>query len=477
MSPKQLIITAIGLGLVGCYSLPDRTLPRDVSESMPSQFTSVTPLAQGDVEEEWWRAFGDPALDEFVAGGLTHNGNLAIGAARLLEARAIWKQTAASRWPSIGVFASATRGRVLDTTGTPSTALVESGNYGGQASFEVDLWGRLQATSEAARRRYLAEGYTLASLRITIAAELVRGYLTVQMLQVQRTVLIESVAVLGDSLRLSERRYQLGSIPDLDVQRARAELEDSKAQLARATQEEATARRALAVLAGALPTEQALANFTMSSKTVEPASLPAVPVGVPSDLLSRRPDLRAVEANLAAAQADLSAAKRALLPSLSLTGSAGEASPTLSDLFSKSLGIWSVGADLTASVFDGGRKVAGIHAADARRVQLLERYRDTVRSAFKEVLDALDARTNLTEVNSARVEQTRALEHSVYLAQRKYDEGYTAFLDVLDARRTLLQARLAAASARSDAAAAYVDLVVALGGGWKPNEPFSVAAR
>jgi outer membrane protein TolC len=104
-------------------------------------------------------------------------------------------------------------------------------------------------------------------------------------------------------------------------------------------------------------------------------------------------------------------------------------------------------------------------------------YRDTVRNAFQEVLDALEARTNLTEVNSARVEQTRALDRSVYLAQSKYDEGYTAFLDVLDARRTLLQARLAAATACSDAAAAYVDLVVALGGGWNPNEALSVAAR
>ena len=102
MSPKQLIITAIGLGLVGCYSLPDRTLPRDVSESMPSQFTSVTPLAQGDVEEEWWRAFGDPALDEFVAGGLTHNGNLAIGAARLLEALAISSGAGSAARHSIG---------------------------------------------------------------------------------------------------------------------------------------------------------------------------------------------------------------------------------------------------------------------------------------------------------------------------------------------------------------------------------------
>jgi NodT family efflux transporter outer membrane factor (OMF) lipoprotein len=444
---------------------------------MPSEFTSVTPLFQGEIVEDWWRAFGDPALDAFVEAGLAHNSDLTIGAARLLEARAIWNETAASRWPFIGVFASAARERGLNTlTSTPPTVQAEAGSYGGQASFEVDLWGRLQAASEAARRRYLAQGYTLASLRIAITAELVRGYLTVQALHAQREILSESVTLLTDFLRLSDLRYRLGNIPDLDVQRARAELEDSKAQLATATQQAAAAQRALVVLAGALPTEEVLAHFTMSSGLIEPSALPAVPLGVPSDLLSRRPDLRAAEANLAAAQADLAVAKRALLPSLSLTGSAGEASPRLSHLFSQGFGVWSIGGDLTASVFDGGRKVAGVHAADARRVQILESYRNTVRNAFKEVLDALDARAALTEVHRARGEQTRALERSVYLAQRKYDEGYSAFLDVLDARRTLLQSRLAAASARSDAAASYVDLVVALGGGWNPSARFATAA-
>src|SRR5690606_13706530 len=198
--------------------------------------------------------------------------------------------------------------------------------------------------------------------------------------------------------------------------------------------------------------------------------LPEVPLGLPSELLERRPDLRAAEANLAAADADVTAAKRALLPSLKLTGSAGRASGDLADILSgPHLSLWSIGAELVQTIFEGGARRGAVDAARARQEALVEQYRNTVRDAFRNVLDALDARSAAAQVHEARLAQSEALTRALRLAQRRYDEGYDDYLSVLDARRSLLQARLAVSQAELSAGASYVDLALALGGGWSGN--------
>jgi multidrug efflux system outer membrane protein len=215
-----------------------------------------------------------------------------------------------------------------------------------------------------------------------------------------------------------------------------------------------------------VPSQDAIARLAITGEGVAPSALPEVPTGLPSSLLDRRPDLRAAEANLAAAGADLKAARRAWFPNIVITGSAGEVSASLSSLFDDGLDIWSIGANVVQAVFDGGRRNAAINAADSRRLQLIELYRDTSRRAFGEVIDALDARASAAEVHRARSAQAEALATALRLAQRRYEEGYSDYLGVLDARRSLLQSRLAVAEAQRAGGAAYVDLVLAVGGGW-----------
>lgn len=465
MLPRLALALCVAT-LSACTGLPERHVPGDVATELPGRFDDVLPAIDAEVSPTWWRAFDDPALDALVERGLEHNSDLIIGAARLREARAVLRRARADQLPDVGVFVGGSRARAASPLTPGDTAVGDSGSYGVQAGFEVDLWGRLAAQTEAARQRYLAQGYTQAALRLTIAAELVRGYLQAQSLAANQAILADNVGVLEESLRLSRRRYELGAISELDLQRFNSEVEDSRAQLASVRQQYNATRRALLVLAGEMPTQQALAALEVRGDAVEPADLPTIPVGLPSALLERRPDVRAAEADLAAANADLAAARRALLPSLSLTGSAGRASADLSDLFDNSFSIWSIGADLLATIFDGGRRRGAIGAADARREQVVEIYRDTVRESFREVLDALDARTAAVEVHRARAAQVAALDTAVRLSQRRYDEGYSDYLGVLDARRTLLQARLAVADAQRAAGEAYVDLALALGGGW-----------
>lgn len=462
----RLVLAACVASLAACAGLPERNVPEDVAAELPGRFDDVLPATEAEVSASWWRAFNDPVLDALVERGLEHNSDLIIGAARLREARAVLRQTRADQIPDVGVFVGGSRARSASPLVPGQTAVGESGSYGVQAGFEVDLWGRLAAQTEAARQRYLAQGYTQAALRLTIAAELVRGYLQAQSLAVSQTILADNVVVLEDALRLSNRRYELGAISELDLQSFNSQVEDSRAQLASTRQQYNATRRALLVLAGEMPTQTALAALEVRSEAVEPSALPSVPLGLPSALLERRPDIRAAEADLAAANADLTVARRALLPSLSLTGSAGEASSDLSELFDNSFSVWSIGAELLATIFDGGRRRGAIEAADARREAVVETYRDTVRESFREVLDALDARTAAVEVHRARAAQAAALDKAVNLSQRRYDEGYSDYLGVLDARRTLLQARLAVADAERAAGAAYVDLALALGGGW-----------
>lgn len=465
----MIIRRALPLALVtllgACAGLPERAV--DAAPELPAQYLAAATADSATIETRWWRGFSDPDLDALVEDGLRHNSDLLIGAARLRESAAVLRQARAARLPDLGASVTGARQRAPSSTTPGDTAISESGSLGVSIGFEVDLWGRLATLSEAARQRYLAQGFAQDSLRQVTAAQLVRGYLAAQAAAANREILKENLALLEESLALAERRHALGVISELDLFRSRSELEDSRAQLAEVNRSYDAARRALLVLAGRMPDEEALKALPVQALRRTPLELPQVPVGLPSDLLERRPDLRAAEAQLAAAHADVSAARRALLPQLTLTGTAGRASGDLSDIIrGPHLDVWSIGANLVATLFDGGRRRGAIEAAQAREEQLVETYRDAVRNALRETLDALDARAAAAAVHDARQAQAEALADAATLADRRYSEGYDSYLNVIDARRSLLGARQAAIEARRAAGLAYVDLALALGGGW-----------
>jgi len=462
---------ALLLILPACTGLHERNVPDSIRGTLPDHYGAgaAGSDAAPPLDNEWWRAFGDATLDRLVEQALRDNGDLAVGAARLLQARAIAREEAAARWPTLGAFFGAQRQRELNPLGG-GTVIAHGTSAGLNASYELDLWGRLNSTAVAARQRFLAQGFNYASLRLTIEAELVRGYLQLQAIDAQVTVLTESVALLADAFRLSEQRYRAGSIAELDLAQVRAELEDSRAALADTGQQARATRRALLILAGLTPSPEVSADTRIEPQQMVLRTLPEVPVGLPSQLLDRRPDLREAEARLAAARADLSAARRAFLPSVSLTASGGRSSQSLGSLLTNSGTVWSLGANVAQTIFAGGRLRAQEQLAAATRTELLETYRNAARSAYRDVLDALDARSAAIVTFGARQRQAEALERALHLAQRRYDEGYSGYLDVLDARRSLLQTRLQEVQARSQADSAFVSLAIALGGGWSPSD-------
>lgn len=454
----------VAVTLAACSGLPERTVPPEVLAELPATF-DVGDGSPGELQPAWWRAFGDAALDAFVEAGVERNTDVLVAAERLREARAILRAANADRLPDVGIFVDATRERTVLVPGQPST-IIDTRSAGATVAFEADLWGRLAATSEAARRRLLAERHALDAVRLSVAAELTRGYLQVQSLGASRAILLESVALLADQVRLNERRRAQGEVSELDLQRFRAELEDARAQLADVLEREAGAQRALLLLAGQLPSAARVAALAVAPGPAAPDVLPAMPLGLPSDLLQRRPDLRAAEAQLAAAGADVVAARRAWLPRVQISGSAGDLATRFGDLFDGGAGLWSAGAALTQAVFDGGRRRAATEAAESRRERAALEYRRTVRRAFADVLDASTARDSAAEIHRARSAQASALSEALRLAERRFAAGYSDYLEVLDARRSLLAARLAVSEARRRAGAAYVDLALALGGGW-----------
>ena len=471
MEALRASAVALSLLVASCTGLHERNVPDTIRGTLPDHYGAgnASTEAAPPVDNQWWKAFGDPTLDALVDQALHNNGDLAVGAARLLEARAIAREAAAARWPTLGAFFGAQRQREINPLGA-GTVDAHGTSFGLNASYELDLWGRLNATAVAARQRFLAQGFNFASLRLTIEAELVRGYLQLQAIDAQVAVLTESVDLLADAERLSEQRYKAGSIAELDLAQVRAELEDSRAQLSDIAQQARTTRRALLILAGLTPSPEASADTRVEPQQPGLRALPEVPVGLPSQLLDRRPDLREAEARLAGARADLSAARRAFLPTVSLTASGGRSSESLGSLFSSSGTVWSLGANVAQTIFAGGRLRAQEQFASATQTELLETYRNAARSAYRDVLDALDARSAAAATYGARERQAQSLERAAHLAQRRYDEGYSGYLEVLDARRSLLATRLQQLQARTAAESAYVSLAIALGGGWSPDD-------
>ncbi|HWK50568.1 MAG TPA: TolC family protein, partial [Steroidobacter sp.] len=206
---RTVIAIAVAALLSACAQMPERNVPADVEGMLPDRFTDVVAIPDTGVSPTWWQAFDDPKLVSLVESGLQYNSDLIVAAERLREARATMRSARSTQLPEVSAFVSGTRQRTW-VAALPDAALIETGQYGVQVSYEADLWGRLASQTEAERQRYLSQGYTLASLRLTIAAELVRGYLQAQSLSEARAVLEENVHVLDDQLRLSRRRYDVG---------------------------------------------------------------------------------------------------------------------------------------------------------------------------------------------------------------------------------------------------------------------------
>ena len=452
----------LAMVLAGCASVPE--IDADSIPKAPVAFKegdgrwTVAAPAAAQPRGEWWKAFGDPVLDELVTRAGASNTSIQVAAARLAQARAIARITDADRAPQLGVAAGASRfgGLVSGHSGPPSNF----GSAYASLSYEVDLFGKLSRASEAAKLDARSREALLQSTRLLVQAEVAQTYLALRALDVERALVRGTVVAYQGTLDLTERRYRAGDVAELDVTRARTEVAATESEAIALDRRRAELEHALAVLVGEVPSTFAIAANEWTT------ALPVIPAGVPSTVLTRRPDISAAQDAMLAAQQRVGVAKAAWFPDLSLTATGGYASSELSDLFKWSARAWGVGALLALPVFDGGRREAGVANASAQLDESVARYREQVLVAFRDVEDQLSALRLLAEQSQAQERAVAAAARTTALSDTRYRNGLVSQLDLLDARRSELRNRRQALQVRSAQYQATVGLVRALGGDW-----------
>jgi multidrug efflux system outer membrane protein len=450
------------LGISGCminadYSRPDVTVPPG--------WRMINGDATAVINEQWWSQFNDPQLNRLIEIALAENLDIASAVARVEEARALVAVSRAALFPQLG--ASANAGRSRSSTGATSLppGVSPTNNFFSavlDASFELDLWGRLRRATEAARAVLLSTEYAAQVVRLALVSQVAQSYFDLRNLDLQLDIARGTLASRQEALRLVTKRFEGGVVSELDLRQAESEAAVAAAAVPNLEQQIVQRENELSILLGRNPED------ITRGRGVFEAAIPEVPVGLPSTLLVRRPDILAAEESLVAANARTGAARAAYFPRLSLTGLLGVESTELSDWFSRGSRVWQIAGGLTAPIFTAGRLGADVETATAQQQQALYDYLRTIQTGLREVEDSLIATRKIREQQAAQDRQVQALQRTLRLATLRYENGYSSFLEVLDAQRSLFSAELQQVQLQRARLGAIVNLYKALGGGWMP---------
>ena len=464
--PLPVAALAAAALLAGCavgpdYQRPALPLPAQFPGSADAAAASANAAATADVPAQWWTLYGQPELDRLVAQALERNRDIEQAVARVEQADALARQAGAALLPRVDLNASAGRARVSPLTLPPNGGTGNQYQLGLSASFELDFWGRLRRTREAARAQLLASTYARETVNLSVAALTAQAWFGLRALDEQVALTSSTLQTREEGLRLLNLRQEKGTGSQLDVEQAEGLRSASAVLLRDLRRQRSILQTQLAVLTGQL--DLTLPEVPLASLPLPPQP----PAGLPSTLLERRPDVRSAEQQLAAASARIGAARAEQLPTVSLTGSLGFESAELGDLLKSPSRIWSIGAGLAQPLFDGGRLAARTDQAVGAHREAQGAYRGVVEDAFKDVADAL---ANLQAAKGSQddlARADRAAANALKLARARYDVGYSGHLDLLDAQRSAAAAQLDLVRNRQAQLAASVDLFRALGGGWR----------
>jgi multidrug efflux system outer membrane protein len=439
------------------YERPPVELPAAWKESAP-RFAE---------DGRWWRIYEDPLLEKIVGEAFERNADLVIAAARIDEARAVLGETRSGLFPQVDAQGAASRQRSSRETATSFAGVPrEFSNYRAtvNVSYELDLFGRLRSGVAAARAELEASEASRETVRLALAAQVAKSYFALRSFEQQVELTRQTLKLREESLALQGKRRDAGVISEFELRQLEAEAAAARAQLPPLEREREREEAALSVLLGRSPAE-VFEGTIRTAQRPEESLIPAVlPSGLPSELLLRRPDLVEAERSLAAANARVAVARSEMFPSISLTAALGSESASLSNLFTGPAGIWNIAAAVTQPIFAGGRLEARSEAARARERAALAQYQQAIRSAFFEVRTALVAQTRARESYEAESARAAALAETLRLARLRYQSGVASQLDVIDAERGLLAARVARIEALRAQRAAVADLFRALGG-------------
>jgi multidrug efflux system outer membrane protein len=465
MNQRILVTLACAL-LASCAMGPDYERPELDS---PEDWREVTAQGESIANMKWWELFEDENLTRVLSAALANNRDLGIAVARIEEARATLGFVRADQYPGIDGQAGVGRGNTVQGLQNPG-GVGDTYVLAANLSFELDLWGKLRRSTEAARAELLATVEARNIVTITLISDVASTYLLLLDLDNRVGVAQRTLETRRESLDIIQARFDRGIVPLLDVNQAQIELADAQAELSSLEREDIRAENLLSVFLGQNP-----GNIIRGTQDSTAMYAPDVPVGLPSELLERRPDVRQSAELLHAQTARIGVAEALRWPSLSLTGTLGLASDDLSGFVSSDNKIWSLNANLLGPVFDAGRNRSRVEAEIARTEQLLLQYESTVLRAFQEVEDALVGIRTYRDEAGARNRQMEAARSAAGLSRARYDGGVTSYLEVLESERSLFRAELLASSVRREQLVSVVLLYKALGGGWVTDAEIQAA--
>ena len=453
-------LALLALALAGC-ALPIE--PADPGLRPPERFVGapppLAPVAAPD--PAWWQAFGAPDLDRLMGGAMAGNLDLAAAVARMQQADAALRVAGAQLLPFVDVSGSVARSR--GTSATPGTPANAGRQYGGslRASYQIDFWGGLRAQEQAARDSVTAAEFGVGT--VTLSTQSAVASTLFDLLGAR-----EQLAIQEDNLRIAERtlailrqRLAVGTATGLDVAQQETVVAQQRAQIPPLRQTVEADTFALATLAGLRPAE-----VTVAAQRLATIRVPDVQAGLPSEVLTRRPDVRQAEANLAAASADVTAARAELFPTISLTAEGGLQSIALQTLLRPGATIYGIAIGLTQTLFDGGALRAQLEQTRARRLELLANYRRAILAALQDTETSLSALQRNRELVDLQTARAAAAQRSYDVSEAQFRAGTIDLLTVLNTQTTLFNARLALAQAQTARLQAAAALFTALGGGW-----------
>ena len=457
---RSLAILAAVTLLAACtpqYNLPPTEAPAGMA---------VAPVAK-----EWWKNFQDPVLDHAIAMAFEQSPTMQAAIARVDASRARLGASNSLLLPQVDGQVGGGRARLSGDTNPPPLGPTTVYQAGLTASWQIDLWGRLRNEVTASESDLLASTFARDAVELELASQVALTYFLIRALDAQLDVARRTLESRVASYDLRLKRFARGITSELDVRQAENELAVARASIPDIQDSLSSAEGSFAALTGMSPREL-VEGGVVRGKDIDVIPVPpALPEGMPSDLLLRRPDIQEAEQTLRAAQARIAGARAAYFPIIGLTGSYGGESLAFGDLFSGPARAWSFVGALGMPLFTGGRTAAQVDLATANERAAIAAYRNTVIQAFSETRSALTATRQSSERVSARQQSVVALRRAYRLASLRYDNGYSSYLDLLDAERQLFAAELSVADAQRVQLSAVVALYRALGGGWAPPEP------
>lgn len=416
-------------------------------------------------DEPWWQAFNDKALQELIAEALAHNYDLAIAIARVDQARAQVWVAASPLYPQVGYQALAAREKVFTAPEIPNGN--ETINAFGallNVAWELDIWGRVRRSTEAARAALLAQEEVRRGVMLTLVSDVATDYFTLVELDRELEIARQSSTTYHQTLDLFSQRFEFGQDSKLPVERAQAAYDSSIATMAALQRTIVQLENALSTLLGDSPRE-INRGLELTSQTT-----PATPVGLASDLLIRRPDILQGEQTMISANAEIGVAVANFFPRIGLTTLYGGESEHIDKVFDSSFGIWNIAANLTGPIFQGGALLNNYYAQQAFWDAAIAQYKQTILTALREVSDALIAQQTLVDQRASLEHEVKALQESVDLSLLRYTAGRASYFEVLEAEQLLFPAEDQLAQAQRDQLLAVVNLYRALGGGWNLND-------